>query len=353
MSTKVQIAREAILQLRGDTRQTRIPAERLLAEQLGINHRTVRRALEELVAEGVIEKRARVGNFFCDNKEAIPLAIVLPSYLLTPREGQHLMVGLVLDAVHEVFDHRRYQITTIPYRPDHFEEDAGQLILQRKIQGCLMAGHYRIPPTAVEKLMAAGVKIVLTTQHPTLVDLGLSTVYGSTAHTIGQVMDGLVSRGCRRIGVVRYSQPRYTSFDIVLETAARKHGLGAPTDFTTWIPNEDSELDFRAFDALIGSKKRPDAIVVPDEVVAGRLFREAYRHHVRIPDDLYVAALSDLTPTVHPVPLSAPDSIMLSRKQKVLAAQELLESMNGRPSFPVGITVYGKVIWRESTGLCP
>ncbi len=353
MSSKVQFAREAILRLREDTRQARIPAERLLAEQLGMNHRTVRRALEELVAEGVIEKRARVGSFFCESTGAIPLALVLPSYLLTPAEGQHLMVGMALDAIHDVLDHRLYQITTIPYRPDYFEEDAGQLILQRKIQGCLVVGHYRVSLPAVRKLMNAGVKIVLMTQHPALVNLGLPAIYDNIAPALGRLIDGLVERGRRRIAVVRYTQPRYASMDMALEMAARKHGLGAPDDFITWIANEDSELDFRAFDALIQSKNRPDAIVVPDEVVAGRLFREAYRHHVRIPDDLYVAAVTDLSPAVHPVPLTAPDSITLARKRKTLAAQELLELMTGKPSAPVEITVQGAVIWRESTGPCP
>src|SRR5689334_8810852 len=87
MSVKAAVAREAILKriTRGDVKPgDRIPPERELARQLGMNHQTVRRGLAQLVEEGVIVTQPGVGSFVQPStatRVTTGVALILPARL--------------------------------------------------------------------------------------------------------------------------------------------------------------------------------------------------------------------------------------------------------------------------------
>ncbi|HWL53404.1 MAG TPA: substrate-binding domain-containing protein [Chthoniobacteraceae bacterium] len=355
MASKTEIVRAEILKAIRSRRieaGQKIPSEREFASLLGINHRTVRRALQELVTEGEIEKRPRVGNFLKDLSRPVQLAVAIPSYFLS-ENGQHLITGLILEGLNAAIDHRSYSLTTLPYRPDHFMEDIGHLLQARKVRGLFLIGNWQIPPAAVKKLMESGVRIVLLTRHPALIALGLPSIHSDHTPAISTIIRGLIDRGHRKLALIRYSHPGLPEVRLLLEEICRVHQLGDPEDLTITLPNSQGSVDFGPLKAAMEAATRPTAIIVPDEIAAGMVFREAYRLNLKIPDDLSLAAYSDLTPGAHPVPLSAPDSAPNVRKRATMAAEHIIALLQGVPVAESHISMTPNVHWRESVGSPP
>lgn len=73
-------AREQIMKMLDDGRFTpgdRLPGEAALAAQLGVNRLTIRRAVDELVLEGVLVSRRGAGTFVAEPRTLMPITISL------------------------------------------------------------------------------------------------------------------------------------------------------------------------------------------------------------------------------------------------------------------------------------
>lgn len=325
----------------------KLSSERELAELLGINSRTVRRALGDLEEEGIIEKRSRVGNFVRDISRAIPVAVAFPSYLM--KENQHhLVTGVILSGINDVLDQKRYTLTTISYRPAHFTEDAGQLVMARRIRGLLLAGNWQVRAEEVKQLMDQGIHIVMLSSHEALVNLGLPAFYSDGVAVLSQLMHGLIERGHRNLAIVRYSHPGAPAHTAVIQEACACHSLGSPESITLTIPNPHGVVDYGILDSLFERRPAPTAIIAPDEVVVGHLFRECYKRRIRVPEDLSIASCSDLTPDAHPVPLTSVDSVARGRQTASMAASHLQQMLNGDNPENLNIHVGGGLVWRQS-----
>src|SRR5688572_29076147 len=143
----------------------RLPSERELAVALAVDHRTVRRGLEDLVRAGVIIKRPRVGNFL---KESTPaeltkqIALVLPDWLLSSAQT-HPLISLIHQGINRVLPNDRYSISTFWYQPERFWVDAGQSVADRGFHGALVIPSpsplQTIEPD-LQRLVDSGVKVV-------------------------------------------------------------------------------------------------------------------------------------------------------------------------------------------------
>lgn len=351
--TRVEEAREGILAMIESGAVglgEQMESERELALRFGMNSRTVRKALQELEEEGIVEKRARVGNFVRDIRKVEGIGVVFPSYFLGENQ-QHIMTGLVLNGVNDALDARRYALNSYSYRPGYFWEDVGVLLGARKVRGVVLLGNWKIKAEEVRRVLDGGTEVVLLSSHWALLDLGLSAFYNNGRTILSQLLGGLLERGHQDIVVVRYSHPR-SGRRMLLELQER-YGLEENEDMLVTVPNADNAADYSVLDQIFERRRMPTAVVAPDEVVAGHLFRACYKRGIRVPEDMSLVASSDLTPHAHPVPLTAPETIKNHQWLAKRAMEQLLAQIDGSGSRGVCVSKSGDVHWRESVRILP
>jgi DNA-binding LacI/PurR family transcriptional regulator len=353
MKTKSSKARQFVLEAIQSGRWApgeRLASERELAGMIGVNTLTVRRGLAELVAEGVIDKRPRVGNFVRDVRRAAVVAVVFPSYLLS-NTMRHPVVGLEMQGAGHALDQKEYALNAFWYRPPHFWEDVGQLIVARGITGMILWGHTRIPPQEIRRLLEAGVHIVSNTPSPLLADLGIST-FGTDQEAVeADILRGFVQRGHRRIVMVRYvstTDPSAYRIPPAVRQVCEQHHLGSPQDLVCPVSHTVEPPDFSPIGSIFEQAQLPTAIMVPDELSAAEVFRQAYRRGLRVPEAFSLAAAWDSTPMIHPVPLTSPDSVHWAREVGRMAGAHLKKLMYGRPMPRLKVLMGTPVHWRES-----
>lgn len=313
----------------------RLESERHLAERFNMNARTVRRGLAELEAEGVIEKRPRAGNFVraaARRELTATVAVVFPSYFRDDH-GSHPTVGSLLTGVSEVFDQRDYPLSTYWYGPGRFWIDAGQAIVESGAAGLLLYPHGSLVREDIERLRAEQIQIALLAQSSCrfLEDLPIPGVEQDRISALTQLMDRLLEAGHRRIAVGCYTSvyDREMVMAVLRRYRQKVPGLGQMRDLVFDIHNED-HVDLSILPQLLERHPRPTALLVPDEVVAGEVFRLCYRLGIRVPDDLSLAAIMDGTAGAHPVPLIAARTSSVMVRTGQLAGEILKRQMSGR-----------------------
>lgn len=334
----------------------RLPSERELAERMGLNHLTVRRGLARLVSEGVIQKKPNVGNFVAASTGVTPMALVLPEYLDGKVAG-HPWTGLLMAGAFSGLDPMRFSLSTLFYKTDRLWEDAGPALINAGVRGVLLVPDSSVAIAHVQRLLDHEIKIVTLRNVPSLARLSLSTVEPDQATAIGQIVHGLVERGHRKIRVATYTcDPELTYTIDALRMALAQVDIGSVDDVMLKLPNLPGASladTYSVMADVISRPHRPTAIVVPDEFAAADLFQSCYRLGIRVPDELSIASVLDLTPHVYPVPLTAPDSVTVARRVGQIAATQLIELTTNGQLDQRQTLLRNDVVWRESVAPLP
>lgn len=336
----------------------RLCSERELAQMLSMSTRTVRRGLAELVAEGVIEKRPRSGNFVRGAKprEAIQtIAMALPTYLREGR-GHHPTVGALLTGAGHVFDQRSYALTTYWYRPGHFWLDAGQVIAESQAPGLLLYPHGSLVRPDIDRLLAADVKLALLARPSCAFfeDIRVGGAQIDRVSALAQVMDRLLAAGHRRIAVGCYTAiSEGDRIEATLLAYRQRYPDLAPMrDLAFDIPNERF-VDLGILPLVLDRRPRPTALLLPDEVVASEAFRLCYQRGLRVPEDISLASVIDSTPHAYPVALVATDASRLMVQTGERAADYLKRLIDGEAVDHASINIPCEVEDGDSIGPPP
>lgn len=329
---------------------SRLPSERELANQLSIDHRTVRRGLADLVASGLIVKRPRVGNFVRDivaPEMLTQVGLVLPDYLLHS-EREHPAAALIQKGANRVLDHADHAITSLWYHRDRFWEDVGQKIVARRIRGVLVyMSSSESVALGLKRLVHAGVRVACIDHRPFLEGLDVFSVDIRPTLALRQLVEGLVLRGHRRIAVAYYLP--WNLLDDAKKTLSEisaQHGLGDPENMLVPIPSDGYHAKNETLDVLLETSNRPTVIVAPDEFVVSYLFRQCHRRKITVPQDLSIAALLDNAPHSHPIPVTAPEALMLRATE--IAAKQLDLMLRGKQCPESYIRLRSRIQWTQS-----
>jgi DNA-binding LacI/PurR family transcriptional regulator len=323
-----------------------------------MNHATVRRGLRDLETWGLIEKRPRVGNFVVDRRRSAtvhPLGLVLPHWMMQ-FSVQKPVAGLIIAQVEGTLDAGRYPLTVLTYDREQLWHDAGEFAVSHELEGVLLyPGDDPIHVPGVRRMLDAGTRVVLLDHASSWKELGLFSVTFDEAGALARIVERFAALGHRRIAVVMdrgWMPDRQTEYADRMRSLFREHNLKSADDMMVF-PDWDHATGERSCSTLAGifdSDSPPTAIIAPDESWAQGIYRFCYRRRIRVPEDLSVAALQNLTPHAHPIPLSAPDSVMLMKRRIQLAVEHLHLLLDGQSSAPRNIVLPGEIEWTESVG---
>ncbi len=302
----------------------KLPSEQSIGQELGVNHITVRRGLEDLSNAGLVIKRPRVGNFVAEisNQQLVTRIYVLfPDYMSSflpageegsgeVRRATHPVPGIILSQLCQAFSQRKYSITPLFYSPNRFWVDSGAVAVERDAKGVIFYPSHTVKAEEIERILDAGIKVVLLREAPQLRHLGLFYIEQDHGTALSQILDKLLKLGHRNIAMVRFTErPDAQVLDDIATHYFKSAGITDYEKNNFDLSNRDP-ADYGALDKIFDRGENfPTAVVVPDGYVAWEFFSRCYERNIRIPRDISIAALANSNPHVLPFGLSAPDSV--------------------------------------------
>lgn len=356
LPAKAATARDQILALirKGSVRPgQRLPSERDLASQLGMDQRTVRRGLADLNANGWVVKRPRLGNYVKDvtpEPQTTHVALILPQWL-TGQERRHPIIGTLWNGVATVFDQRN--INTHLHLLDYHHKgdlwaEAGQIAAKRGVRGAVVFSHPQLTCKQVRPLLDAGIKVVTMMDRGRGLDLlGVPLVTVDVESILRRAVYRLAELGHQRICIVGYRDEDPRDFSI-LQRICNEAGLDFEADAWIRSPNPKPRLDTTLIAEALSRTPRPTAMVAYDEVLAAGVFRACYEMRIRIPEELSLVSIFDHTPHAYPVHLSAPDTKSMISRVAQKASRMLQDMMAGEEVDELAVTIGGDIQWQES-----
>lgn len=311
-----------------------IPAERELAERLGVSRYTVRRAIQELVDEGVLYRVQGNGTFVQEPKRSVhprsdSIGIVLP---FCDAEMEMLLLNGMQRALRET----KYSMTLLVSNNDSQKE----LEEIRRLRDEHVSGLIIMPSqepgggAAAYELKNDGFPFVLVDRRVPgcETDCVMSdNIQGGTLAT-----EHLLNLGHERIAFVKHNddqtssmKDRFTGY----QQALRRRGLGDGVmfsfDYGTGLP------ELKAFLA----KREYTAVVTVNSYVALDVVKACRELGLVIPDDLSIVSFDDLSITrLLDVPLTA--VAQYSELIGYRAVRLLVEKMEAREKLESGEPLY-------------
>lgn len=338
----------------------RLPSETQLVKQFKVSRPTAARAFRDLIAEGIIERRAGSGTFVRNNKGVA--AATRQIGLLIPGLGTTEIFEIICGELASLGRRSEYTLLwggsshprlDLDGSCEHARELCDQFI-ERRVTGVFFApfeltvGKDEINRTIAERFSETGIPVVLLDRD--LAPFPLSSrfdVVGLDNVAAGFLLaEHLIKLGSQRIAFVMrpLSAPtverRYAG---VREALARHHCEVLPDWLQTGDPQDPK------FVASLLAGNRWDAIICANDFTAAQLIRSIEKSKRRVPHDIRVAGFDDAKyATLVSVPLT---TIRQPCKDIAVTAFQTMLSRIADPTLPPrNILLTPQLIVRESCG---
>lgn len=307
----------------------KLPTEQQLTDETGLSLTTVRRAFDELVAQGVVVRRQGAGSFVAspprrEERVRRRIGVLLPdTQLYYPRVLQGIDEGLAAAGA-------SLQLAT--YRYDQALEDRSiEHLLDSGSEGLLLVPTLTgldDPAGRAEGLMDLPVPVVMLER--SLLDSGSGdrTEHVCSDHQGGayDAVRHLASLGHRRIALLTRDRTP-TAPPVVLGYRRAVHDLGLPggLEFAQTKPNWESDRAEEALGAVRGFEAT--AALVFGDREATLLEAAVRRAGLTVPEDIALVSYDDETADLAEVPLTAvsPPKYRIGRMAADVLVRRLIE----------------------------
>lgn len=323
-----------------------------MAEELGTSRPTLRRALEPLVNEGLLELQPGRGTLVLDSgidTSKLPwriLALVLPDIV-------NRFFGEVAEAIEYAALQRGYQILLCNSRNQlHVEEFHIRQLVRRRVDGVILAHQpHQEVSRSVDLLMQAGIPTVLLFSSARRAECD-SVVLDDKAG-VDQALRYLQSLGHRRIAFCRplagdNPHPREVHYLDFL----RKNAPDCEPDLIDIIGRNEEDVRV-ALRELLNESNALTACFAGNDHVALMLMRQLAALGVSVPESFSVIGFDNLRFVDHiPVPLTTIDQPKQEMGRR--AAEMLFERIENGPEVAHQQQVFTPhLVIRESCALRP
>jgi LacI family transcriptional regulator len=339
---------------------SRLPSEVQLVKQFNVSRPTVARALRDLEAKGLIERRAGSGTYVRSNNDRAIASRILG--LLVPGLANTEIFQIICGEIASLARVSEYGLlwggSTNP-RVDtdaslkHAEEICKQFI-ERKISGVFFApaelqpGQEQANSQLAESLREAGIPVVLIDRDlldfPKRSDFDLVGIDNMAGGYM--VAEHLIKLGCRKIFFVARPLSAATVDARIagIREALVRHNLEPEPG---WIHTGDP-ADLKFVRSLVAGRQA-DAFICANDDTAAVLLRSMESQGVRAPHDVRVVGFDDVKyATLVSVPLTTIHQPC--RDIAVIAYRTMMERL-AEPTLPTrSITLTPRLVVRESCG---
>ena len=328
----------------------KMPPLRELAESFSVNYGTAAKAVRLLAEEGLVSSEVGRGTFVV-RARTVPdehgkIALGFQETFFND-SFSHAVVPFVITGLKRVFSQQYWDLVMLSHPAARLGSEILSILHGRKYRGLVL---YNTPRNVedVEALARAQIPSVCIGEP----QCPMGPVPRVSVDRVGvyrQSLQRLAELGHRRIGCAVFTVSAVTPQ--LLDWRRRIGGdCGFVTDdgLVAWVDNDGLDVDYAPLFQML-ERERPTAVLVPDEVMANQVFSWCFRNGLRVPEDLSLVAISDLTPHMHPVPLSAINGAVAAVGLAELAGRTLMTLMDGdREAAPTETVVVRDILWKES-----
>ncbi|MBU0479131.1 GntR family transcriptional regulator [bacterium] len=344
---------------------TSLPSERFIAEQLGVNRGTIRKAYSRLVSGGIIRREGKRRIFISPGKKTITsniIGLVLPMDLSFYVQNKAWITFDYISGVMDASKESNCSVNLIAFpslsKNKESVKEWFENIKATNLGGLVYLGprtHEKDP--ALDMLMTLEIPRVFVSGHCTEENFG--AVRGDEKVGMQAGVEHLIELGHKRIGVIGLANGgahssifrhdaycRTESFVSVL----KKNGIEIDNKLILKCKNAEGEIK-RGVKRFLGYKNRPTAVMCFNDEVAVSVMRESQKMGLNIPDDLSVIGFDDSTQASE----SMPRLTTIRRPRRIIGKEALKFVLkwikNGECPSPSVRFLPTSLVIRESTGL--
>jgi DNA-binding LacI/PurR family transcriptional regulator len=323
-----------------------MPSERQLCEQYEVSSTTVRRALHELVKEGLVRRRAGLGTFVSPKIRRRILLIIVGFDKPAWRERSYFFSDLIAGIAAATWE------SGAIFSVVHVDDDVGTFISSMieemafdgfllRLEGDLLDEHLspflenRFPYVAIKRYTP---------------DRSINCVIVDDVQVALKATEHLISLGHERVGLIStnnvvHGKDRHAGYLKALET----NGLEMDPGLVCLVEDYYEEYGHQATAKLLALKDRPTAIFAASDLLAMGAYSAIKEAGLRIPQDVAVVGCADipaaasLSPPLTTIRIPYYDLGMQSTNL-------LLDLICNRAQPPQKITVECEFVARESCG---
>ncbi len=326
----------------------RLPSMDDLAEHYKMNRITVKRALSELRAEGLIYSIPAQGTYVAPGEQhnvntgkgRRTIALVISGINTHALGAYHVDI---ITGIQEAMAHMECYLMLVNL-DDPSEDRAYEHIMQIQLDGAIYMGDFS--PALLRRLVRNGPPSVLIDQK--IRSLKCDIIHVDNHAGAFEATQYLIEQGHQTIACV-------TGFPGIV-TDERKEGVmeawkesGYPDDKLIWV-----EGDFKRESGLIAAEKLlkhrppPTAIFCFNDEMAAGVLQGLHDHKIRIPQEMSVIGFDNITWTLATWPQLTTVQIERFTMGK-MAIERLVDHLNHKGHTPTSIAVSTKLIIRDST----
>ena len=297
----------------------KLPGERTLAKEFGFSYMTIRKAVDNLVAEGVLYKIPTRGAFVADRKTAKKKTHIIGYFL-----DNNIVAGLTSPYYSLIFDALEKQATKHGYSLIYFSDfyDSSSIKRMNRVDGIIASCFPRIEQMIHEINNIVPVVVIDNSSS----DKTIPSVIIDNFNAVNESVDYLCKHGHKRIGFITgledsdVGKNRYAGYINGLTT----HGLKFSEELI-FRGNFSFESGLAGADYFLSLKQPPTAIVCANDAMAIAALGKITQNGLIVPDDISIIGFDDITVASHIHPplttISAPINKIAKRAVEMLINQ--------------------------------
>jgi DNA-binding LacI/PurR family transcriptional regulator/NAD(P)-dependent dehydrogenase (short-subunit alcohol dehydrogenase family) len=273
-----------------------LPSENQLCEQYAVSITTARRALLELVKEGVVQRKAGVGTTVAPRVRQARLAFLSIDYKGDAWRTTPSAMGELLAGIGEYAWQHDAAFSTTGIEEDRASSYLRRLVEERSVDGVLLRTANDIHEEYLDILEHAGLPYVVIKRD--IPGRTLNCVISNDAAGARMATSHLLELGHKRVGFV-CAKPNITLGRERLagyREALREWGIAFDGALVRQEPYFTIERGYQAVKKLLEQPSPPSAIFVASDTMALGGYEAARELHLKIPDDVAFVGYDDIAP---------------------------------------------------------
>jgi LacI family transcriptional regulator len=266
-----------------------------MCAEFGVSSITARRALLDLLNDGVVERRGGLGAFVTGTRPRARIAVVIIGYSESSwRENSGSFGQLVGGIASATWEHDAL-LSVLPVNdPMSAPEALRQLLHDHPVDGLLLRVAGEVDWRMVDIVAAESVAAVLIKRTPPV--SGVPAVLPDARRAGELAVDHLVGLGHQRIGLITATAATdtYRDHKAGFVGALERHGIRIGRELVSEVPSVFGEHRRAAADRLLSLSEPPTAIVTNADFLALGAYEACAVRDLSIPRDLSVVSFDDM-----------------------------------------------------------